>query len=1165
MNDNADLCPNTPSGSNVDTNGCIIVADSDNDGVLDNIDTCPNTPANSQVDTNGCAIIISDEGVQATSENSVQFYANTANWADVHYKLNGGGQQNFRMSSTGQQSTYVLSNLSAGNTLDYSFTYLNNNGQVVVTDWRSFTLGIVAPTDSDNDGVNDNTDLCPNSPSGSNVDTNGCIIVTDSDNDGVNDNADLCPNTISGSNVDANGCIIITDSDNDGVLDNIDACPNTPENIQVDTNGCAIIISDEGVQATSDTSVEFYANTANWADVHYKLNGGGQQNFRMTSTGNTSSYALANLSTGDTLDYSFTYLANNGQVVISDWRSFTLGAVEPIDSDNDGVNDNNDLCPNTPANTNVNSEGCEITSSTDTDNDGVLDSNDLCPNTTANTPVNSQGCEIVPDQVEVSSANNLLIGGAGSTKPGFTLYVWDNDLSSAGSNCNNSCAVSWPPLLVTDNIATGVGSLATIIRDDGSLQATYNGRPLYFFNGDNAAGDTNGHGAGGVWWQVDYGTSNIMPLFSQNTALEQNIVYDRGDALVTRFSDRGRDRHAKEDQFQRYDHYLTHYWTHRTARFEFIDYVAKGGNKIDITFITEWRLDYPHEFRAWYSGMNTVANYHGNYGAAGILEEGPGTWDNDFNKVSNQGEQYKYTMTIDDYRPLNWIASQGRLPLEKGQRMEIEVSQFLLGQPEGRSNYYGTTYLYMVGEGMVPWKTKGDFADTSSEREDSYPIAKSGWLGGNTTLPYQYTNEPDNHFMQMATNLSHANGQPFVLGRRVHHTDFETGQHDEHIDNGVFAELSAKAGTHYVNTSCSSCHVRNGRAAVPEIGESLDKWVFKVAAADGQPDANIGSVLQPNNIGINATQGEGNVSIASWTENNGLRSPNYQFTNGTPALFSARLAPQLVGLGLLEAISETTILAREDVNDANGDGISGKAQLSTDPVTGVTRLGRFGYKAGASSVKHQVAGALNTDMGVMTSVKPIPDCGSAQTTCGNNTGSELADEHLDNLVKYIALLGVRAQRDLDNPDVIQGEAVFNQIGCEGCHRDNMQTSEYAQLAELRNQTIRPFTDLLLHDMGEGLADNLGEGEATGAEWRTAPLWGLGLSACVTTGMHNPIGGDGNEECMTNAGESYLHDGRARTIEEAILWHGGEGDTSRTAYQNLSPSDKSALMSFLNSL
>jgi CxxC motif-containing protein (DUF1111 family) len=273
-----------------------------------------------------------------------------------------------------------------------------------------------------------------------------------------------------------------------------------------------------------------------------------------------------------------------------------------------------------------------------------------------------------------------------------------------------------------------------------------------------------------------------------------------------------------------------------------------------------------------------------------------------------------------------------------------------------------------------------------------------------------------------------------------------------------------------------------------------------------------------------------------------------------------------VGIGLLEAIPESTILAREDVNDTNGDGISGKAQRIVD-TSGVTRLGRFGYKAGTSSVKHQVASAFNTDMGVMTSMLPNPDCGSSQTDCGSS-GSELSDEHLNNLVKYVALLGVRPQRDYNNAQVINGGTLFNNIGCAGCHVESVTTSAYHPFAELRSQVIKPYTDLLLHDMGPGLADNLGEGQASGAEWRTAPLWGLGVSACVTGGVtgsrgNPPFGTDGGETCVPKA--SYLHDGRARTIEEAILWHGGEGQSAKNNYQGLSSGQKQDVLKFLESL
>ncbi|MEO1083865.1 MAG: di-heme oxidoredictase family protein, partial [Acidobacteriota bacterium] len=234
-------------------------------------------------------------------------------------------------------------------------------------------------------------------------------------------------------------------------------------------------------------------------------------------------------------------------------------------------------------------------------------------------------------------------------------------------------------------------------------------------------------------------------------------------------------------------------------------------------------------------------------------------------------------------------------------------------------------------------------------------------------------------------------------------------------------------------------------------------------------------------------------------------------------------------MGLLEAIPETAILALEDVNDSDGDGISGKAQRVADPVTGEARLGRFGWKAATSSVRHQVAAELNTDLGVMTSLLPTPDCGSAQADCGPG-GPELADGHLDDLVKYVSLLGIRPQRDHGDAQVIAGRALFETIGCGGCHVGTLQTSPHHPFAELRDQTIHPYTDLLLHDMGPGLADDLGEGDATGAEWRTPPLWGLGLSACVTGGVAgspggSPAGVDGNETCVPV--HSYLHDGRAR--------------------------------------
>lgn len=659
------------------------------------------------------------------------------------------------------------------------------------------------------------------------------------------------------------------------------------------------------------------------------------------------------------------------------------------------------------------------------------------------------------------------------------------------------------------------------------------------------------------------GGDGIVPLFDDKTTLEHPIHYETADAIVTRWADRGRDRHAREAKFQSYDHYLPHYWVNRTARTILTDHVAKGGKTIDLSWVSEWKLDKLPEFRAWYSGQGSVAQYYGNY-APRLTQEGPALYDIDHKRIGD-GNQWKYTYTIETS-----ISLDGKEhPLEVGQFMEIEASQFLdfsmPNPPIGRDNYYGTTYLYAVGTGgLVPWHAVGTWADNifttdpTNERLNSHKLPENVWLGGDTTLPYQYSDEPQNHFLQMATNLSDGNGQNFVLGRRVHHSDMIDGHHDESDENETFTELVGLVGPNYVNTSCDNCHHRNGRAPVADIGVGLDKWVFKVAAADGSKDPMLGGVLQPQ--GRDGSEGEGKVSIAEWVEKDGLRSPKYQFSGAQPALFSARIAPQLVGLGLLEAVPEADILALEDVDDTNGDGVSGKVNVNVDPVTGDKRLGRFGWKAGQTSLKHQIAGALNTDMGVMTSVLPMPDCGSAEQNCGNSKGLELADEHLDHLIKYVSLLGVRAQRGFDDPVVATGQKVFGDLGCATCHVATLHTSKFAALAELRDQTIHPYTDLLLHDMGAGLADNLSEHEASGAEWRTTPLWGLGLSACVVGGV---VGEVQHQTCTPD--HTYLHDGRARSIEEAILWHGGEGQKSTDAFKALAADQKAALLKFLESL
>ena len=1044
--------------------------------------------------------------------------------------------------------------------------------------------GTISP-DSDNDGVPDASDAFPNNAS----------ETTDSDGDGVGDNSDAFPNDASetadtdndgvGDNSDAfpNDASETADADNDGVGDNADAFPNDPNETEdlnnngigdnADANSITVPLSDycasplfhlgiDGeIQSKVDLTIENVGNntvqvsitSSDSSAVDALIVEGGSGASMVDDTGVSSGTYAKLLSWSNampettTLTILWSKTSSGGNWIR---RNISVVTVATCSGTSAGTGNNNG-------------------SGSNGDNSGGTDTG------TGNDDVIYQPSPVIIDEVNVSyialsgdDQQPMLVGGAGSSQPGYALYVFDSDtVNGTTSNCNGGCANAWPPLLVTDDTPSGVLGLSSITRDDNSEQVIYQGRPLYFYAGDNAVGEFNGDNAPG-WHSVVYQeVGDVQMLYGANTALEPATSFETDEGvIVTRLADRGRDRHAKDSGIQdHYDHYLAHYWQYRTMRIQLEDYVPAGQSLIKVTWITESALG-AKEFRVWYSGQNTSGQFwfnpqpvgaQANPNEPGVTYHGSGEWDNNFERIGAGGE-HKYTLNI----VTRWqLGGQIQEPLQLGMDMEFEASMFLLNPPAGsRLNYYGTSFVYRIGEqGIRPFEWQPG-------QQDGTPIPQRGLSGGGTTLGYNYTNEPAGRYMQMATNMAPGNAESFVLGRRVHHTSFLTGVHGERHDNPVWTEHQNKSGTHYINESCAGCHVRNGRALVADVGGSLDKWVFKVGDANGNPMSSIGSVLQTAKVG-NATS-EGSVTLGPWTnisqgEFAGLRSPNYQFTNVSPPQFSARIAPSLVGMGLLEAVDEASILSWVDESDENTDGISGRASMVADPETGETRLGRFGYKAATFSVKHQVASAFNTDMGVMTSMIPNPDCGSEQASCGNS-GSEIADEHVNNLVKYVSLLGVGARRDYGNQT---GETIFEDIGCAGCHRPSMVTSNSHPLAELRGQTIYPYTDLLLHDMGEGLADTLAEGDASGAEWRTAPLWGLGLAKNVMLG--DAKGNDLVSEARDYPADlnriGYLHDGRARTIDEAVRWHGGEAQASKVAYEGLSDTQRNAVLDFLDSL
>ena len=294
-----------------------------------------------------------------------------------------------------------------------------------------------------------------------------------------------------------------------------------------------------------------------------------------------------------------------------------------------------------------------------------------------------------------------------------------------------------------------------------------------------------------------------------------------------------------------------------------------------------------------------------------------------------------------------------------------------------------------------------------------------------------------------------------------------------------------------------------------------------------------------------------------------LRRPAYDAVDlgygsmAADVMLSPRIAPQMIGLGLIEQVPAEDILARADPDDADGDGISGRPNRAVDPVTGAVELGRFGWKAGAATVRAQSADAFAGDIGIATPLvmQPHGDCTAAQVAClAAPTGeqarlgiSEAPDPVLDLVTFYSQNLGVPQRRGVGEPAVLAGKQSFYTLGCVACHAPKFVTSRDAELEAHRFQLIWPYSDLLLHDMGEGLADHRPEALADGYEWRTAPLWGIGLTETVS----------GHTQ--------FLHDGRARNLEEAILWHGGEAQAARDGYAAMSRSEREDLLAFLGSL
>ncbi len=375
--------------------------------------------------------------------------------------------------------------------------------------------------------------------------------------------------------------------------------------------------------------------------------------------------------------------------------------------------------------------------------------------------------------------------------------------------------------------------------------------------------------------------------------------------------------------------------------------------------------------------------------------------------------------------------------------------------------------------------------------------------------------------------------------------------------------------------ACQNCHIKDGRGhpPAPDATSAVSMLVRLSIPAGPEhaevvrergiaPEPSYGGQLQ--DMAIPGVAPEGKVRLRYSTEQvrfaDGteveLRRPEIELNDlaygdmHPETRMSLRVAPPMTGLGLLEAIPEEALLANADPDHRNGDGISGRPNRVFDQTSRQTVIGRFGWKAGQPSLNQQYADAFFNDMGLSTSLFSGNSCTDRQTECRampDGGEPEVSDDILAQVLFYTRNLGVPARRNVDDPQVLAGKTLFHRAGCQSCHVPQFTTAADAAEPELANQLIRPYTDLLLHDMGEGLADNRPEFEASGREWRTPPLWGIGLTQAVS----------GHTQ--------FLHDGRARNLLEAILWHGGEAEKARQIVLGYDQNERTALLSFLESL
>jgi CxxC motif-containing protein (DUF1111 family) len=812
------------------------------------------------------------------------------------------------------------------------------------------------------------------------------------------------------------------------------------------------------------------------------------------------------------------------------------------------------------------------------------------------------------------------------TRVGYMKLVWENAYGKQYNLLVSNDGQNWSQIRAVTNGHGGteeffnLGVDARYIRLQGVARATQYGYSLYEVEFKSPGSDNSLPSYTTSALKFPANGSGLAPLPTSADPIETLQFSLPDGTLVTRFGARGLARHGRErgEEWNEIGYgpnetvdlatglpvdkgpgnYLTfvpQYFKNRTWGVEIIDNSRVAGvTKPTLTVNQYTTVDFLNGGVAFFRAIDRP-------GVTGYGWMAPGQLVDDSVKVckpvpypangklySANGINGACTLLVKEYPGMNGLDASGfpngtnipARPLVVGDVIEVSPSMFsttesmLAAGDNGGIRYYSYEWTYVVGQGLRPWYGV-------QPRLNSVPLPDDTLSGGLGSVSYNYSDNAQFMFQQPHNNIGMQNMQRFVEGRRLVHTNFTTGEHNEPGNDRYTAAMGLQ-GQRFNQSACIGCHVNNGRSPAPAaLNQRLDTMSVRVATTDasGQqlPHPQYGSAVQMNAVsstGAPQNWGTGvrvsgfetrNVTLGDGTAVE-LRKPTLAFEAATPDVVSLRAAQPMIGTGLLEAVPEADILARVRTQP-DADGVLGMANFVYDPESGAVRLGRFGWKASKASLRHQAAAALLADMAVTSPIYRNRSCSTDPAGCAGAAPQKgITEADLQSIARYLALVAVPAQRSLpsgfpkgvapldehrvDAAQVSAGAKLFAGMRCAACHTVEMKTGPGHLFAELRNQTIRPYTDLLLHDMGPGLADKLVEGQAKGNMWRTAPLWGIGYT----------------DKVMGNGGKvGYLHDGRARDLTEAIMWHDGEAARARQRFEQLSKTDRQALLAFLKSL